>query len=59
MKEYLVPKSATIGVLEMRKLTELNRTLLHVLTKQEFLNIVMIYDGVINRLIAENEGEEE
>ncbi|WMI81927.1 hypothetical protein [Anaerotignum sp. MB30-C6] len=53
-QENLVSQSETIGVLEMRKLSELNRTLLHMLTQQEFLAIVGVYKGVIDRLVAEN-----
>jgi len=57
-QENLYSKSETIGVAEMRKLTELNRTLLQMLTKEEFLAIVGVYQGVIDRLIKENEVEQ-
>lgn len=43
-----------IGVVEQRKLIELGRALNKILTKSEFTDIVVIYGGVVERLIKES-----
>ncbi len=55
-EKLLYSQSETIGVLEQRKLIELARPLNRMLTKNEFIAIVNIYNGVIDRLIKENGG---
>ena len=54
----LYSQSETIGVVEQRKLIDLGRPLNRMLTREEFIAIVNVYNGVINRLLKEN-GEEE
>ena len=56
-EKLLYSQSETIGVLEQRKLIELARPLNRMLTRNEFISIVNIYNGVIDRLIKENGGE--
>ena len=56
-EKLLYSQSETIGVLEQRKLIEVARPLNRMLTHEEFIAIVNIYNGVINRLIKENGGE--
>ena len=54
----LYSQSETIGVLEQRKLIEIARPINRMLTQAEFIAIVNVYNGAINRLMKEN-GEEE
>ena len=53
----LYSQSETIGVLEQRKLIEIARPINRMLTQAEFIAIVHVYNGAINRLLKEN-GEE-
>lgn len=56
-KEYLVSKSETIGVMQIRQLMDLAQTLNRALTQEEFVAIANIYNHAIERLLKEN-GEE-
>ena len=53
----LYSQSETIGVVEQRKLLELGRLFNKMLTQEELISIVNVYNGAINRLLKEN-GEE-
>lgn len=46
-----------IGVSEQRQLIELTRGLMAALTKEEFMQIVAIYNKTINRLTKQAEKE--
>jgi len=55
--KYLYSQQEQIGVVKQRKLLELSRPLNRMLTQAEFIAIVNICNGVINRILKEN-GEE-
>jgi len=50
----LVSKSETIGVSEITKLMYMSNTMAKMLTMDEFLAIITVYNGAINRLLKEN-----
>ena len=52
--KMIYSQSETIGVVEQRKLLELGRPLNRMLTQEEFLLIVGVYNRVIDRLLKEN-----
>ncbi len=53
-EKMIYSQSKTIGVLEQRKLLELGRPLNRMLTQEEFIKIVSVYDEAIDRLMRES-----
>ena len=47
----------TIGVLEQRDLMEATRNLGRAMTKEEYFSVMLIYQKVIDRLVAEAENQ--
>ncbi|MDU4953880.1 MAG: hypothetical protein E6X21_16320 [Clostridium sp.] len=60
MSEKRIKINNELGVREQRHLIELTQGLMAALTHEEFIQIVTVYNGVINRLMkqAEKEGIE-
>lgn len=56
---YIGSVSPTIGVAEVRKLREISRTMDLMLTKNEYISIMAIYGQAIDRIMKENNIEEE
>lgn len=56
---YIGSVSPTIGVAEVRKLREISRTMDLILTKNEYISIMAIYGQAIDRIMKENNIEEE
>lgn len=56
---YIGSVSPTIGVAEVRKLREMSRTMDLMLTKNEYISIMAIYGQAIDRIMKENNIEEE
>ena len=56
---YIGSVSPTIGVAEVRKLREMGRTMDLMLTKEEYVNIMAIYGQAIDRIMKENNIEED
>ena len=52
-KENIRVNYKTIGVVEQRDLLEITRDLGRLLTKEEFDEIMMVYEKVTDRLLAE------
>lgn len=55
MEENIQIDYETIGVAEQRHLIEMSRNLGRVMTKEEFNDIMLVYKGVIDRLVKEAE----
>lgn len=56
---YVGSISPTIGVTEVRKLREMGRTMDLMLTKEEYVSIMAIYGQAIDRIMKENNMEED
>lgn len=56
---YVGSISPTIGVTEVRKLKEMGRTMDLMLTKEEYVSIMAIYGQAIDRIMKENNIEED
>lgn len=56
---YIGSASPTIGSVEQRKLTEVAQQMNCMLTKEEFISIMFIYGKAIDRIMRENNLEEE
>lgn len=56
---YIGSMSPTIGVAEVRKLREMSRTMDLMLTKEEYVSIMAIYGQAIDRILKENNMEED
>ena len=56
---YIGSMSPTIGVAEVRKLREMGRTMDLMLTKEEYVSIMAIYGQAIDRILKENNREED
>lgn len=56
---YIGSMSPTIGVTEVRKLREMGRTMDLMLTKEEYVSIMAIYGQAIDRILKENNMEED
>lgn len=56
---YIGSMSPTIGVAEVRKLREMGRTMDLMLTKEEYVSIMAIYGQAIDRILKENNMEED
>lgn len=57
MEDKYIRINDGIGVNEQRQLIELTRGLMAALTKEEFMQIVAIYNKTINRLTKQAEKE--
>lgn len=57
-EKMLVSASATIGMVQVRQLIEVTQSMKHMLTFDEFVDIMIIYDGAMSRLLEENGLEE-
>lgn len=57
MEDKYIRINDGIGVSEQRQLIELTRGLMAALTKEEFMQIVAIYNKTINRLTKQAEKE--
>ena len=51
---YISSISPTIGVKEQRELLKITKDLSSMLTRTEFIKVMTVYEGVINRLFEEN-----
>lgn len=56
---YIGSMSPTIGVAEVRKLRERGRIMDLMLTKEEYVSIMAIYGQAIDRILKENNMEED
>lgn len=56
---YIGSMSPTIGVAEVRKLRERSRIMDLMLTKEEYVSIMAIYGQAIDRILKENNMEED
>lgn len=53
-EEMIYSNEETIGIVEQRKLRELETGLAKMLTHEEFMCIVAVYNCAINRLLGED-----